>query len=353
MKEGGIFTILDNCLQRIETYNTNKELRVIALVADKTKFNYKNIHFVEFKNSKSSWFLRLYYEYFYFKTISKRLKPDTWISLHDTTPNVVCKNRYVYCHHPTIFYKSSFKDWKFDYKIGLFSKFYTYLHQINIKKNTAVIVQQQWIKEEFEKRYNIQNVIISNPDFTEETTRDKIELEKDKIHFFYPSFPRTFKNFELIFEMIPLLDKSVREKVKFHFTTIKDNPNKYAQYLFENYNSLEEVVFLEQISRAELLKYYNSVNCIIFPSKLETWGLPISEAKAFKKPILLANLPYAKESVGNYDLVSFFDVNNPKELALLITQFVHKTIVYQGNHFNSKGKFNDWHTLFDFILKKN
>jgi glycosyltransferase involved in cell wall biosynthesis len=48
---------------------------------------------------------------------------------------------------------------------------------------------------------------------------------------------------------------------------------------------------------------------------LETWGLPISEAKSFGKPIVIADLPYAHESVGDYDKAVFFDPLDSKQLA--------------------------------------
>ena len=352
MEEGVIFTIMDNCMQKISEYSAKNNLNVIALVHDKSKFNYPNIEYIEFPKAKKSWLLRLYYEYFYFNKLSKELNPDVWFSLHDVTPNVVSKKQFVYFHHPTIFYKSSLKDWKFDYKIGVFSILYQYLTQINLKKNHTVLVQQNWIKNEFEKLYKIQNIKVCNPEYTEEVTFEKTILDKEKIHFFYPSFPRTFKNFELIFEAISLLENSIRNKVKFHFTTIKDNPHRFAKYLYKKYHIIPEVDFKGWISREEVLKLYNSVDCIIFPSKLETWGLPLSEAKVFNKPILAANLHYAKETVGNYDEVSFFDVENPTELALLITDFVNNTIHYQGNNdlFDKNNQLNDWNAIFDFIL---
>ena len=131
MVEGGIFTILDNCLQKISIYSQDKNLKIIALVNDKSKFNYPNIEYIEFPKSKKSWFMRIYYEYFYFKKLSKKLQPDIWFSLHDTSPNVIAKKRFVYCHHPTVFYKPSLNDWKFNYKIGVFSILYKYLYQIN------------------------------------------------------------------------------------------------------------------------------------------------------------------------------------------------------------------------------
>ena len=354
MVEGGIFTILDNCLHKISIYAQNKNLKIIALVNDKSKFNYPNIEYIEFPKSKKSWFARLYYEYFYFKKLSKEIKPDIWFSLHDTSPNVIAKKQFVYCHHPTIFYKPTFKDWKFNYKIGVFSILYKYLYQINLKKNDAVFVQQNWIKKEFESLFKIKNVIVSKPEYTEHITEKKIALDQNKIHFLFPSYPKAYKNFELILDAIPLLDKTVRDKTRFHFTTIKNNPSKFAVYLCNKYANLSEVNFWGNIDRNELLELYNSIDCILFPSKLETWGLPISEAKAFKKPILAANLPYAKEAVGDYDLVSFFDVNSPKELAELITKFVDKTIVFQGNKSEivTTKQVNSWDELFDFILKE-
>lgn len=353
MKEGGLFTILDNCLQKISDFSKTNEIRVIALVCDENLFKYPNIEYIAFPKAKKSWITRLYYEYIYFNKLSKIIRPDVWLSLHDVSPNVLAKKRFVYFHHPTLFYKSSFKDWKFDYKIGVFSLLYKYLTKINIKKNDAVFVQQNWIKSEFEKFYKIQNIKVCYPEYSEEITAKKIDLDKNKIHFFYPSFPRTFKNFELIFEAINLLEESIKNKVLFHFTTLNDNPKKFAKHLYKKYNLMPEVNLKGWISRDEVLKLYNSVDCIVFPSKLETWGLPLSEAKAFGKPIFAANLPYAKETIGNYDFVSFFDIKNPKDLAELITHFVSNTIHFQGNKntFENSNQLNDWDSIFEYLIK--
>jgi glycosyltransferase involved in cell wall biosynthesis len=95
------------------------------------------------------------------------------------------------------------------------------------------------------------------------------------------------------------------------------------------------------------------MDCLLFPSKLETWGLPLSEAKAFGKPILAANLPYAKETIGDYEKVSFFNPENPKELADFISQFVSNTIEFQGNKntFENSNQLNDWNSIFEYLIK--
>ncbi|MES2864810.1 MAG: glycosyltransferase [Bacteroidota bacterium] len=351
MVEGGIFTILQNVLQELSEYIENKDIEVIALVNDSSKFNFPNIQFIDLPLGKKSWFYRLYYEYFYFKKLSKKLQPDIWFSLHDTTPRVIAKKQFVYCHHPTTFFKPTWKDWKFDYKIGIFSLLYDYLYKKNISKNHTVFVQQHWIKEIFEKRFKIKNVKVTIPQFVEEITNEKIELNENKTHFFYPSFPKSFKNIEYIFEAIKLLPEVVLNQCEFHITGLKNNDSKYVAFLNNKHESIN-VNRLNLLDRNVMSKYYNSIDYLIFPSKIETWGLPISEAKAHRKNLLLANLPYAKETCGNYENVSFFNLENPNELTKIITEVITKKHVFQGNTIshNTKDDLHNWKELFNYIL---
>lgn len=353
MVEGGIYTILHNTLQELSKYSEQVSLEIIAFVPNKAGLEFPNIQVIEVPKSKKSWLIRLYYEYFYFYKISKKINPDIWLSLHDTTPRVVAKKRFVYCHHPTTFYKPTWNDWKFDYKIGLFSLLYDWVFKININKNHTVFVQQHWIKEIFEKRFGINNIRVTQPDFVELTTPTQSNFEVGKVHFLYPSFPRCFKNHELILEAFLKLLPEIKDKVRIHFTTIKDNKQKYARFLITKYGHLEQVHFHKKVSRKELIGMYNHMDCLLFPSKIETWGLPISEAKQFNKPLLLANEPYAKETCGTYEKVSFFNVNDAEKLAQLITDFTTKNITFDGNvaSTTTEKSLKNWKELFDYILK--
>ena len=133
--EGGPLTIYKECLKYLEE-NSLKEYEIIALVHNKDLFSeFKSkIEFIEFKDSKKSYLKRMYYEYFYFKKLSKKLKPYLWFSLHDMTPNVIADKRVVYCHNAMMFYKMTKEERKKSLKLFLFSKFYKYIYKINIKK---------------------------------------------------------------------------------------------------------------------------------------------------------------------------------------------------------------------------
>ncbi|MGS0525724.1 glycosyltransferase [Zobellia nedashkovskayae] len=171
-------------------------------------------------------------------------------------------------------------------------------------------------------------------------------------HFFYPSFPRPFKNFEVICEAYTLMSDDCRNQIKIHLT-LDAELNGYAAEIVSKYKHLSGISFLGLLSRDEVEMYYERADCLIFPSKLETWGLPITEFKSTGKPILLANLPYAKETLGNYDSVSFFDVNKPEELKLKMIGILENQPILVKNHkVNVEQPFTEgWPQLFNLILE--
>ena len=76
--------------------------------------------------------------------------------------------------------------------------------------------------------------------------------------------------------------------------------------------SLNFTGFLE---RDKLYEQYSVSDCLVFPSQVETWGLPISEYSVYNRPMLLADLPYAHETSSGSSFVAFFNPMNPQELA--------------------------------------
>ena len=353
--EGGPLTIYKECLKYLQE-NFLEEYRIIALVHDKSLFlEYKKkIEFIEFNDSKKSYLKRLYYEYIFFKKLSKKLKPYLWLSLHDMTPNVVANKRVVYCHNPMMFYKMTKEERKKSFKLFLFSKFYKYIYKINIKKNNYVIVQQNWIRKEFKKAFGIENIIVAHPEVNLEALKIDKNIEVEKNSFIYPSFPRVFKNFEVICKASEILENKNIKNFKVYLT-IDGSENIYSKEIVEKYKKQECVKFIGLQSRKNLMNYYNKTETVIFPSKIETWGLPVTEAKAFKKKLNLAGLPYARETLGNYEDVFFFNPDSAEELALKMESVINKkNISFDGNICKKieQPYSNSWKELFEIILKK-
>lgn len=322
--EGGPLSIYKDCLDAITSLGLDKQYRFIAFVHKRELFrNYPStIEFIELPRSRTHYLYRFYYEYIYFKKYSKQMEIDIWISLHDMTPNVKANKQYTYCHNPTPFLKVDKNLFKYNKKNFLMCLLYRYIYRINIKKNTAVIVQQNWIRAAFKKMFPIKKIIVAKPEIHSENdsllipvNENKSDLSKkfDAFSFIYAAYPRPFKNFEVICEAAKLLEKE--GKIFKIFLTIDGNENLYTQTLKKKYENLKSIVWLGLLSREQLFKYYQKIDVMIFPSKLETWGLPISEFKLTNKPIIIADLPYAHETVGTYNKVCFFNENNAYQLS--------------------------------------
>lgn len=347
--EGGTLSILNDCLTYLS--NLSSQYRIVAYVHNKDLV-VKNdgIELIEVPSSRKSYCHRFYYEYWWFRKESQRLKPYLWFSLHDMTPSVQATIRAVYCHNPSPFYKASWKDVLYEPTIGLFSLFYKYIYRINIRKNNFVVVQQHWISEAFKKMYRVDNVLVSKPNVEVLMLENIGKIEYSVPTFFYASLPRVFKNFEVIAETARILiQKNITDFQM--IITVDGSENKYAHWLKKTYGDIPQLKFIGRISREEVLKNMNSADAVIFPSRLETWGLPITEAKALNKTIFLSDLPYAHETLGDYDKGVFFDPNSAKTLARILIQFLNKSLII--NPITAKkytGECTSWKELFEKIL---
>ena len=359
--EGGPLTIYEDCLRCVEKYFL-ENYEIVALVHNRELFSEfdSKIKFIEFMDSKKSYLKRFYYEYFYFKRLSKKLKPYLWFSLHDMTPNVVTDKRAVYCHNPIIFYDVKRKDVINEFKMFMFSRFYKYIYKINIKKNNFVVVQQDWIRKRFKKIFKIKNVVVAHPNVVIDDSNNNYKNTKIvKNSFLYPSFPRIFKNFEVICKAVEILENKNIENFKVYLT-IDGSENIYSKEIVEKYGRLKCIKFIGLQTRENLMKYYSKIETVIFPSKLETWGLPISEAKAFGKNIILADLEYAHETLGTYEKVMFFGPDDAEKLAEKMEMLINddenmKNIEFDGNiEKNIEKPFcKNWKELFDILLLDN
>lgn len=182
-------------------------------------------------------------------------------------------------------------------------------------------MQQHWLREEFKRRYGARDVIVAHPIEVEPGTED---YDKKMVStFVYPALARALKNFELIGEAARLLEDEADWSGRILWT-INPDESRFTRRLHRRYGRLKCVKFIGRQDRAAMTKLYEEMDCLLFPSRLETWGLPISETKSLGKPMIVADLPYAHETVGTYDRVRFVDPKDARQLANLMLE-AHRT----------------------------
>jgi len=309
--EGGTLAVLRECLATLSR-ELGTTWRIVALVHDRTLADVPGIEYREFPDIKSAWSRRLRFEYLECRALSRELEADLWIAMHDLTPVVFARRQVVYCHNPMPFYRMSWREARLAPVLVAFNLFYGWMYRLNIRRNHAVIVQQAWLRDEFRRRYGVEHVIVARP-VPPATPVEPKPVSATPL-FIYPTLPRVFKNLEVVGKAVEMLEAGGRwtGRVKL---TVAGTENAYARALLARFGHLRTLEFIGLQTREQMKSIYAEADALVFPSRLETWGLPLTEAQAQGLAILAADLPYAHETVGAYARVAYFDCDDAARLA--------------------------------------
>lgn len=353
IRKGGTLTILRDCLRYLSTLVG--DYRVVALVHRRELCDYEGIEYIEMPDIIKGWGKRLWCEYMTMCHISKELAPVyLWLSLHDTTPRVCAEHRAVYCQTSFPFLKLKANDWRFDYKIGLFGLFTRLAYRINIKKNDYLIVQADWLREGFSRMFRLlkEKFIVAPPQCTiyNNVYNGK---ENDVYTFFYAATADCHKNFEQICRAAQQLENSIGKNRFKVILTVRGIENKYAQWLYAQWGGVDSIEWHGFMDRDTLYQHYAMADCLIFPSRIETWGLPISEFAQYEKPMLLADLPYAYETAAGTRHTAFFHPEKPEELKVMMQRLIDGETGFLGEVKKTELEepvAEDWEALFAKLL---
>lgn len=357
LRKGGTLTILRDCLKYLSKLGQKEDFRVVALVHRRELCDYGGVEYIEMPDIIKSWGKRLWCEYMTMYKISKKLAPVyLWLSLHDTSPRVEADRQAVYCQTSFPFYNWSFRDFKMNFKIPLFAMFTKYAYRVNIRSNKYLIVQQNWLREGFSDMFNVpKEMFIVAPPQRNTIEVTPIDINKSSYTFFYASTPDCHKNFETLCEAARLLEEEVGEG-KFNVVlTLGGDENRYSRWLFSKWGKVKSIEFAGFMAKERLFGYYKCADCLVFASKVETWGLPITEFMevAGDKPMLLSDLPFAHETASGAKHVCFFNPNDPHELKTMMRELVQGTCasLTPVAHLDIEDpKADSWKELFDMLL---
>jgi len=305
---------------------------------------------VEFPRAKRSWLKRLCLEFWGFQALSRELNADVWLSLHDITPRVMARRQAVYCHNPAPFYRAGLREAFWEPRFFMFTLFYRYLYRLNIHANDWVIVQQDWIRQAFHRLYRVRNVVVARPVGVPPAMTGKPRGVTKKV-FLYPALPRVFKNFETLCEATRIVRSNTDASFELRLT-LSGKESRFAAHLHRRYGQEAAIQWIGRQTPEEMAAQYTEASAVVFPSKLETWGLPITEAKVLEKPLLLADMPYAHETVGDYGQVWFFDPESPEALAKLMLAHLDDTLTPRPHHSPPVAPplVEDWDALVQFLV---
>lgn len=359
LRKGGTLTILRQCLEYLS--GISEEYHVVALVHDRALCDFPGITYLEMPWCTVGWLHRLWTEYVTMHRISRRMESENgrrvflWLSLHDSTPNVRAEHQAVYCHTSFPFMKVHARDFLMDPKIPLFSILTGSVYKFNVTRNDWLIVQQDWFRGKLAALTGFPEgrIIVAPPHFESPAIRNS--CPSGMAEFLYPSTPDCHKNFETLCRAAEILESRVG-KGTFRVTlTISGKENRYSRWLFRRWGKVSSLDFSGFLPREELYDRYSKAGCLVFPSRIESWGLPVSEFLPGGKPVILSDLPYAHETAGSACNAAFFDPDDPESLAELMSGFMSGDMsgFVSVPEMSVQPPFaEDWKTLFDKLLTK-
>lgn len=353
IRKGGTLTVLRDCLSYL---SGRPDLQVNALVHKRSLCEYPGIKYIEIPDCAGNWWKRWQCEYHGMRKLSEKLQPvDLWLSLHDTTPDVLARRQAVYCQTSFPFLKVRARDLRMDPKIPAFAWLTKYVYRKNAERNRYLIVQQEWFRDSLSclLRMRRSRFIVAPPTFRTPVI-PCAKTPGSVPTFIYPATPDCHKNVELLCETAFQLEQRWGTDAFKVILTIRGNENRYAAWLHRTWGHVSSIHFRGYLPKEELYKLYGEADCLVFPSRIETWGLPISEFKSTGRPMLLANLPYARESAAGASQVAFFNPEASDRLAFLMEE----VMLGKDSEFTaippsvpSKPYAPDWESLFNLLLE--
>lgn len=302
LSDRGGFSVAAACLEDFagsEAYFRENNIHVTAYVSRRDLLKYRrswmDVHVTQVPKRSplhQGWFER--------RVLRREMKEhDVFLSLQNTPLGGIHKPQYCLMHQPIPFsdVRPGELEWQnlLKYKL-LMPK----LVQRAMPRMNGIFVQTGWMKEAVQNRYSScppVHVMRPKPVDLEKHNEPLSDQQQQTIarsrgtKLIYVTNQERYKNNERLMQAVRQYNQEAKHPVDL-FLTVEgtDEPG---------------IHFLGKVSYDAIYTLYTSMDALVFPSLMETYGLPIIEARQAGLPVLLADLPYGSEHHGKGETLLF------------------------------------------------
>ncbi len=267
-------------------------------------FQYKNYFLIEKKNKLSELYLNGF-------------PPLVRLPFVRNNVEIFCQNRLLFSAEHDRYFKT------IDKLKHLFLK--RLFYSLFIRKTDKLIAQTNTMKKIIESKYKSNKIIVNDKVWKELTKKNyknglrnqekniisekmsnKIrEVASDHIILFYPAHFYPHKNHLNLIKGFLEASISAKKPIKLLLTIHENN-------ISSNYRNKKIIYFIGDIGYQYIQEIYKLVDFLIFPSLLESLGLPLIEAKLNNLPIICSDLEYVYEVCTpekTFDPYSYKDIS--------------------------------------------
>ena len=336
---GGALTVLNNLYKHICDNDILNDWHF--LLCDNFLEETPNIKVSTFPQYKK-WSKRLMFDFVDGKKFINSFNPDLVLSLQNTIVAGVAAPQIVFLHQSIPFQNAK----RFSFFKSSERKMAVYQHLIgkmiseSIKRADHTIVQSKWMEEEVVK---VTGIDVENISCMFPKVDTIFPIVKDtnfnKNSFFYPAADYIYKNHKIIYDAVKILNSNGIDGFDIELT-------------LERESSQKNISFIGEIPFERVLEKYNR-STLIFPSYIETIGMPLLEAKQVGSIILVADCSYSREVLKDYNNAYFFNPFEPVELANLIKKVINDEIKKEKTNRIEENSSKGWEMIQEIGKKLN
>ncbi|WP_282111042.1 glycosyltransferase [Shewanella algicola] len=303
---------------------------------------YDNIIFIALK--KRTWLSRIVWDFYGFDKYLKinNLKVSKVVSLQNTSINTEI-DQVVYLHQPLPFTSHRFSFFT-DSKMFCYQRFYSFFIFLFYRENTKTVVQTNWMKDKFIEMKPGKFITVIKPSINLPNVDKTI---RPCNHLIYPASPLNYKNHRVILQAMSKLKKEGNlYDLQFNVTLSPGESSSFDNLVEEN-NLKNHVIYLGKLSYDQMIQEYQKSIALVFPSYIETFGLPLAEAASLNMKIIASDENFARDVLKGYKNVTFAKYNDVTQWCHLISKAMNTTSEGKTSDFSYKSNWNDFFQLLE------
>ena len=299
---GGAVTVLKSFYEKFCQDRDNEYVIVLSVFELAEQSHIKVLNYPWIKKGPLH---RLYFEHFIANRLVKKYNIDHILSLQNIELPHTKVPQTVYEHNALPFSEYRFRPWE-AFRPWFTQQILGRMMKRSIRRAKKVMVQTNWMKEEIVRQCGIsaEKVEVRFPS-VEMLDAPPWHMDQKKPVFFYPANASAYKNHRTFLKACETLQEQGYQNYEVIWTvTGEENEGIRAIRKEAELRGLP-IRFQGSMPRRALFDLY-AVSVLVFPSYIETIGLPLLEAESVGAWILAADCRYARDLIGSYEQAEFF-----------------------------------------------
>jgi glycosyltransferase involved in cell wall biosynthesis len=315
------------------------------------------IRIVRRPETKRNWIRRILFEIFVAPGLIRQYQADAILSLQNTAILWTRVPQIVYVQNALPYAPMRFSYASRDERLlAAMGDIFRPLIGWSVRKSRTTVVQTNWLKNAIERKHGIAPGKIAVVPQTVDLHAPPGRPARIPGHFVYPAVPFVYKGHKEIVDAVAILHaKGHRPQVVF---TIEGTENPYSRALAKRIKDLGlESCFdlVGHISRDRLVEIYRE-SVLLFVSRLESFGLPLAEARILGIPVIATRQPFSEEILDGYDQATLVGQGVARELAAAMKPYCNANPCAQASADSAEQPVSyptsgGWDSVVDLLMK--